>query len=109
MILEFIVLQMCMCSTLFGLQTWNFSCSFLKVPTTFLRTAKALARLRLCAGSPEPLLVAYVISTFVSIMTRKGKNKQHPDTPDYGHFISSFTILKIIYIALSASVSPDFV
>ena len=34
-----------------------------KVSTTCLRTAKALARLRLCAGSPEPLLVADVIST----------------------------------------------
>ena len=28
--------------------------------------AKALARLRTCAGSPEPLLVAYVISTIIS-------------------------------------------
>ena len=31
-----------------------------------MRTAKALARLSGCAGSPEPLLVAYVISTLVS-------------------------------------------
>ena len=30
------------------------------------RTAKALARLRGCAGSPEPLLVTYVISTIIS-------------------------------------------
>ena len=33
---------------------------------TCLRTANALARLRLCAGSPEPLLVAYVISILFS-------------------------------------------
>ena len=34
-----------------------------KVPTTSLRIPKALARLRLCAGLPEPLLLTYVIST----------------------------------------------
>ena len=31
-----------------------------------VRIAKALARLRGCAGSPEPSLVAYVISTIIS-------------------------------------------
>ena len=31
-----------------------------------MRTVKALARLRGCAGLPEPLLVAYVISTIIS-------------------------------------------
>ena len=31
-----------------------------------MRTAKVLARLRGCAGSPEPSLVAYVISTIIS-------------------------------------------
>ena len=31
-----------------------------------MRTAKALVRLRGCAGSPEPSLVAYVISTIIS-------------------------------------------
>ena len=46
-----------------------FALSFLKVPTTCLRTAMAMARLcfctRLClsAGLPEPFLDAYVIST----------------------------------------------
>ena len=34
--------------------------------TLCVRTAKALARLRACAGSPEPSLVAYVISTIIS-------------------------------------------
>ena len=36
---------------------------FVYFHTLCVRTAKALARLRGCAGSPEPLLVAYVIST----------------------------------------------
>ena len=31
-----------------------------------VRTAKALASLRGCTGSPEPSLVAYVISTIIS-------------------------------------------
>ena len=43
-----------------------FALSFLKDPTTRLRTAKALARLRLCAVSPEPLLIAYMINTLFS-------------------------------------------
>ena len=36
-----------------------------------MRTAKALARLCGCAGSPEPLLVAYVISTIISFSVSK--------------------------------------
>ena len=34
--------------------------------TSWLQTAKALARLHGCAGLPEPSLVAYVISTIIS-------------------------------------------
>ena len=34
--------------------------------TPCVRTAKALARLCICAGSPEPSLVAHVISTIIS-------------------------------------------
>ena len=46
-------------------------CRFLVGPivyfhTSCVRTAKALARLRRCAGSSEPSLVAYVISTVIS-------------------------------------------
>ena len=63
---RFVVLQMLMRSPLFRLQTWVLFWSFHKASTTCLRTAKALARLRLCAGSPEPLLVTYVINTFFS-------------------------------------------
>ena len=48
-----------------------FALSLLKVSTTCLRTEKALARLRLCAVSPEPFLVTYVISTLFS---RAGSN-----------------------------------
>ena len=39
---------------------------FVYFHTSCVRTAKALARLRGCAGSPEPSLVAYVISTIIS-------------------------------------------
>ena len=60
MVFQFADLHMRMSSPLFGPQIYIFC---LKLPTSCLRTAKALARLRLCAGSPEPLLVAYVINT----------------------------------------------
>ena len=43
-----------------------FVWGFLKVPTTCLRIAKDLAKLRLCAASPEPMLIAYVISNLFS-------------------------------------------
>ena len=71
MVSRFVVLQLHMRSPLFGLQTrffffFFFAWSFLKVSTTCLRTAKALASLRLCASSPEPVLFAYVISTLFS-------------------------------------------
>ena len=39
---------------------------FVYFHTSCVRTAKALVRLRRCAGLPEPLLVAYVISTIIS-------------------------------------------
>ena len=45
---------------------YNFAWNFLKVFTTCLRTAKALAGLCLCAGLPESLLVTYLISTLFS-------------------------------------------
>ena len=40
--------------------------SFVYFHTSCVRTAMALAGLRGCAGSPEPSLVAYVISTKIS-------------------------------------------
>ena len=39
---------------------------FVYFHSSWLRTAKALTRLRECAGSPEPSLNAYVISTIIS-------------------------------------------
>ena len=39
---------------------------FVYFHTSCLRTAMALARLHGCAGSPDPSLVAYVISTIIS-------------------------------------------
>ena len=44
--------------------SWSDSSSMSILPC--VRTAKALVRLRGCAGSPEPSLVAYVISTIIS-------------------------------------------
>ena len=49
-----------------GLDVWYFIGPFVYFHISCVRTAKALARLRGCAGSPEPSLVAYVISTIIS-------------------------------------------
>ena len=49
-----------------GLDVWFLAGPFVYFHTLCVRTAKALARLRGCAGSPEPSLVAYVISTIIS-------------------------------------------
>ena len=48
-----------------GLDVWVLVRPFVYFHSC-VRTAKALARLRGCAGSPEPSLVAYVISTIIS-------------------------------------------
>ena len=53
-----------------GLDVWFCGRTLPLLPSVYfhiscMRTAKALARLRGCAGSPEPLLVAYVISTII--------------------------------------------
>ena len=49
-----------------GLDVWFLVAPFVYFHTSCVWTAKALARLRGCAGSPEPSLVAYVISTIIS-------------------------------------------
>ena len=49
-----------------GLDTWFLVGPFVYFHTLCVRTAKALARLRGHAGSPERSLVAYVISTIIS-------------------------------------------
>ena len=64
MVFQFVVLQIHMCSLLSGLQTCVFC---LKLPQgPYHMSAKALARLYLCAGLPEPFLFAYVICTLFS-------------------------------------------
>ena len=49
-----------------GLDVWFWVVPFVYFYTSCVRTAKALARLRECAGSPEPSLVAYVINPIMS-------------------------------------------
>ena len=58
-------LQMCTCSHPVGLDVWFLVGFFVYCHTSCMRTAKALASCG-CAGSPEPSLVAYVISTIIS-------------------------------------------
>ena len=65
-VLRKLILQMGMRSHPVGLDVWFFVRSFVYCHTSCVRTAKALARLRGCTGSPEPLLIAYVINTIIS-------------------------------------------
>ena len=61
-----VILQTRMRSHPVVLDVWCLIEPFVYFHTTCMRTAKALARLRGCAGSPECSLVAYVISTIIS-------------------------------------------
>ena len=59
-VLRKFILQTCMRSHPVGLDVWLLVRPFVFFYTSCVRTGKALARLRECAGSPEPSLVAYV-------------------------------------------------
>ena len=65
-VLRKFILQICMRSHPVGLDVWFLVRPLVYFHTSCEQTAKALARLRECAGSPEPSLVAYVISTIIS-------------------------------------------
>ena len=65
-LLHKLLLQMHMRSHPEGLDVWILVWPFTYFHTSCVRTAKALVRLGSCTGSPEPSLVAYVISTIIS-------------------------------------------
>ena len=65
-VLRKLILQTRMRSYTVGLDAWFLVWPFEYFHTPCVRTAMALARLRGCAGLPEPSLVAYVIITIIS-------------------------------------------
>ena len=65
-VLRVLILQMRMRSHPVGLDVRFLVGPFVYFHTSCVRTVKALVRLRRCTCSPEPLLVAYVISTVIS-------------------------------------------
>ena len=65
-VLHKLILQMGGRSQPVGLDVWFLVGPFFYFHTSCVGTMKALARLRRCAGSPEPSLVTYVISTIIS-------------------------------------------
>ena len=65
-VLHKLVLQTRMHSHSVGLDVWFLVGPFIYFHTSCVRTAKAVARLCRCAGSPVPSLVACVISTIIS-------------------------------------------
>ena len=65
-VLRKLILQPHMRSHPVGLDVWFLVGPFVYFHTSCVRTAKALTRLHGCAGSPEPSLVSFVISTIIS-------------------------------------------
>ena len=61
-----LILQTRMCNHPVKLDVWFLVGVFVYFHTPCVRTPRALVRLRESAGSPEPSLVTYVISTIVS-------------------------------------------
>ena len=62
-----LILQTRMCRHPVGIDVWCLVGPFVYFHTLCVRTVKALTRLRRCAGSPEPSLVAYMISSTISL------------------------------------------
>ena len=65
-VLRKLILQTHMNSHPVSLDVWSLVGPFVYFNTSSVQTAKALVRLRKCAVSPEPLLVAYAISPIIS-------------------------------------------
>ena len=86
-----------------ALDVWFIYRPFVYFHTSCLRTAKALTRLRGCAGSPEPSLIAYVISTIISWAgsNRDGvtptKRQSKTELPDHSRQVKT-----------KCSVSPNY-
>ena len=68
-VLRKLILQMSMRRNPVGLDVWFLGGLFVFFHTSCVRTVKAPARLRGCAGSPEPLLVAYKYHNLMSWLT----------------------------------------
>ena len=65
-VLRKLILQTHMCSHSVGLDVWFLVGPIVYLHTPCVRTAEALARLRGCAGSPQPSLVTCAINTIIS-------------------------------------------
>ena len=65
-VLRKLIFQTCMRSHPVALDVGFLVGPFVYFRTSCVRIAKALARLRRCAGSPKPSLVAIVISIIIS-------------------------------------------
>ena len=75
-----LILQMRILSYAVEQDVWFLVTPFVYFHTSCVRTAKALASLHGCAGSPEPSLVAYVISTIISWAGSNHGGKVHKMT-----------------------------
>ena len=97
-VLRNLIFQMRMCIHLMGLDVWFLVGPFVYFRSLCVRTVKALARLRGCAGSPEPSLVAFVISTIISWASSFHVVKSWPKSLLYELFYSEFLWQKFLEI-----------
>ena len=117
-VLRKLILQMCMRSHQVGLDVRYLVGSFIYFHTSCVRTAKPLARLHGCAGSPEPSLVAYVISNIISWAGSNGPLPRWCIQSDWtlhctmsiqsDWILSDFFALLIRYPLLSCSQRPRY-
>ena len=105
-VLRKLILQTRMGSHPTGLDVWFLVWLFIYFHTSCVRTVKALARLHGCTGSPEPSLLACVISTIISWV---GSNHLKIKVPTTSHTLNSFTVKILIFdrSVIANSVDPD--
>ena len=103
-----LILQICMRSHPVGLDVWFLVWPFVYFHSSCRRTAKALVRLRGCAGSPEPSLVAYAIRTVISWAGKftAARRLEHPEQSIHSHtyFVSLLCLPEMAHDWLSKSI-----
>ena len=83
-----------------GLDVWFLVGPFVYFHTSYVHTAKTMVRLCRCAGSPEPSLVAYVISTLIAWAGSNGKQCwPWSECPNLS--VWKFRIMMEVYLSLS--------
>ena len=106
-VLRKLILQTHIRSHPVGLDVWILVGPFVYFHTSCVRTAKALARLRGCAGSPEPSLVAYVINIIISWVGSNHSVQMAPTRRKTDNDIHTYKIYKQVNRKTTSSLFPQ--